>query len=67
MDNELPDVLRLGIPEIDMEHLLQVQILASMLEAFAADVRSGAFPAAAESFEDPSVPRPQTIERLYGA
>jgi len=37
MDNELPDVLRLGIPEIDMEHLLQVQILASMLEAFAAD------------------------------
>jgi len=37
------------------------------VEAFAADVRSGAFPAAAESFEDPSVPRPQTIERLYGA
>ena len=36
------------------------------LEAFAADVRSGAFPSAAESFEDPSAPRP-AIERLYGA
>jgi 3-methyl-2-oxobutanoate hydroxymethyltransferase len=36
------------------------------LEAFAADVRSGAFPSAGEGFEDPSAPRP-AIERLYGA
>jgi len=35
--NELPDVLRLGIAEIDMEHLLQVQILTAMLDAFAED------------------------------
>jgi 3-methyl-2-oxobutanoate hydroxymethyltransferase len=37
------------------------------LEAYVADVRSGAFPSAAEGFEDPSAPRPQTLERLYGA
>jgi 3-methyl-2-oxobutanoate hydroxymethyltransferase len=37
------------------------------IAAFADDVRSGAFPAAGESFEDPSAPRPQTLERLYGA
>ena len=35
------------------------------IEAFARDVRSGAFPSAEEGFEDPSAPRP--IERLYGA
>ena len=35
---------------------------------FAQDVRSGAFPAPEESFEDPSVPkRDETLERLYGA
>ncbi len=37
------------------------------LAAYVADVRSGAFPSAAESFEDPSAPRPQTLDRLYGA
>ena len=37
------------------------------IEAFAADVRSGAFPSADEAFEDPSVPRPQAPERLHGA
>ena len=37
------------------------------VEAFAADVRSGAFPAAGESFEDPTAPKPQTLDRLYGA
>jgi 3-methyl-2-oxobutanoate hydroxymethyltransferase len=37
------------------------------IAAFAADVRSGAFPAAGESFEDPGAPRQQTLERLYGA
>ncbi len=36
------------------------------IAAFARDVRSGAFPAAAESFEDPDYPQP-AIERLYGA
>jgi len=37
--------------------------------AFARDVRSGAFPSAAESFEDPTAParRDDAIERLYGA
>ncbi|HLF57394.1 MAG TPA: 3-methyl-2-oxobutanoate hydroxymethyltransferase, partial [Thermoanaerobaculia bacterium] len=35
--------------------------------AFARDVRTGAFPSAEEGFEDPSVPKPQTLERLYGA
>lgn len=37
MANELPAVLRLGVAEMDSEHLLQVQILTSMLEAFAED------------------------------
>jgi 3-methyl-2-oxobutanoate hydroxymethyltransferase len=37
------------------------------IAAFAADVRSGAFPAAGEGFEDPGAPRQQTLERLYGA
>jgi len=37
------------------------------IERFAADVRSGGFPAADESFEDPGAPRAQSIERLYGA
>ena len=37
------------------------------LEAYVADVRAGAFPSAAEGFEDPSAPRQQTFERLYGA
>jgi 3-methyl-2-oxobutanoate hydroxymethyltransferase len=35
--------------------------------AFAHDVRTGAFPSAEEGFEDPSVPKPQALERLYGA
>lgn len=39
----------------------------SALAAYVADVRSGAFPAAAESFEDPSTPRQPTLDRLYGA
>jgi len=33
----LPDVLRLGVAEIDTEHLLQAQNLTSMLEALAED------------------------------
>ncbi|HEX9799952.1 MAG TPA: 3-methyl-2-oxobutanoate hydroxymethyltransferase [Thermoanaerobaculia bacterium] len=37
------------------------------VEAFAADVRSGAFPAPAESFEDPTAPKPQGLDRRYGA
>ncbi|MCM2268791.1 MAG: 3-methyl-2-oxobutanoate hydroxymethyltransferase [Thermoanaerobaculia bacterium] len=37
------------------------------IAAYAADVRSGAFPTADESFEDPSAPKPAAIERLYGA
>jgi 3-methyl-2-oxobutanoate hydroxymethyltransferase len=37
------------------------------IAAYAADVRSGAFPAADESFEDPSAPKAPTLERLYGA
>ncbi len=37
------------------------------LEAFARDVRSGAFPSAAESFEDPTAPKTVAIERLYGS
>ncbi|HET9793932.1 MAG TPA: hemerythrin family protein [Thermoanaerobaculia bacterium] len=37
MANGLPDVLRLGVAEMDTEHLLQVQILSVMLEAFADD------------------------------
>lgn len=37
------------------------------LAAYVADVRSGAFPSAAEGFEDPSAPRRETLERLYGA
>jgi 3-methyl-2-oxobutanoate hydroxymethyltransferase len=37
------------------------------VEAFAADVRSGAFPAAEESFEDPTAPKPQGLDRRYGA
>jgi 3-methyl-2-oxobutanoate hydroxymethyltransferase len=35
--------------------------------AFAADVRSGAFPSAEESFEDPTAPKSQGVDRLYGA
>jgi 3-methyl-2-oxobutanoate hydroxymethyltransferase len=35
--------------------------------AFAADVRSGAFPSPEESFEDPTAPKPQQVDRLYGA
>jgi hemerythrin-like metal-binding protein len=34
---DLPDVLRLGVAEMDTEHLLQVQILSAMLAAFADD------------------------------
>jgi len=37
------------------------------ITAYAADVRSGAFPSADEAFEDPSAPKPAPIERLYGA
>lgn len=37
MAKDLPDVLRLGVAEMDTEHLLQVQILSAMLEAFADD------------------------------
>jgi len=37
------------------------------IERFAEDVRSGVFPSADESFEDPSMPRRETIERLYGS
>jgi 3-methyl-2-oxobutanoate hydroxymethyltransferase len=37
------------------------------IAAFAADVRSGAFPAETESFEDPAFPTRETLERLYGA
>ena len=37
------------------------------LAAYVADVRSGAFPSEAENFEDPSAPRQQTLDRLYGA
>jgi hemerythrin-like metal-binding protein len=37
MANGLPAVLRLGVGEMDTEHLLQVQILSAMLEAFADD------------------------------
>jgi 3-methyl-2-oxobutanoate hydroxymethyltransferase len=37
------------------------------LGAFVADVRSGAFPAPAEIFEDPDFPSRETLERLYGA
>jgi len=37
------------------------------IEAWASDVRRGEFPSAAEGFEDPSTPRPQALERLYGA
>jgi hemerythrin-like metal-binding protein len=33
----LPDLLRLGIPELDSEHLLQAQILASIRDALVAD------------------------------
>jgi 3-methyl-2-oxobutanoate hydroxymethyltransferase len=36
------------------------------LEAFAADVRAGRFPAEAESYHDPSRPAPAEPERLYG-
>ena len=36
------------------------------LEAYARDVRTGAFPSAAEAFEDPSHPAPR-VERFYGA
>lgn len=36
------------------------------IAAFARDVRSGEFPSAGESFEDPDYPQ-ATIERLYGA
>jgi 3-methyl-2-oxobutanoate hydroxymethyltransferase len=35
--------------------------------AYVADVKSGAFPSLDEGFEDPSAPKPQAIERLYGA
>ncbi len=35
--------------------------------AFGRDVRSGAFPSAEEAFEDPTVAKPQSIERLYRA
>jgi len=37
------------------------------LEAFVRDVRSGAFPSADESFEDPDAPSASAIERLYGS
>lgn len=37
------------------------------IAAFAADVRSGAFPAAHEAFEDPEFPEATAAERLYGA
>jgi 3-methyl-2-oxobutanoate hydroxymethyltransferase len=36
------------------------------IAAFARDVRGGTFPAAGESFEDPTAPRP-ALDRLYGA
>jgi 3-methyl-2-oxobutanoate hydroxymethyltransferase len=36
------------------------------LEAFARDVRSGAFPSPLEAFDDPGFPAPR-VERLYGA
>jgi 3-methyl-2-oxobutanoate hydroxymethyltransferase len=36
------------------------------IEAFAADVRAGRFPAAAESYHDPSRPAPEAVGRLYG-
>lgn len=32
-NDEFPEILRLGIPEVDMEHMLQVQILGAMNEA----------------------------------
>ncbi|HWC66407.1 MAG TPA: hemerythrin family protein [Thermoanaerobaculia bacterium] len=34
---DLPGVLRLGIPELDTEHFLQAQILASIRDALAGD------------------------------
>jgi 3-methyl-2-oxobutanoate hydroxymethyltransferase len=37
------------------------------IAAFAADVRSGAFPATHEAFEDPEFPEATAAERLYGA
>jgi 3-methyl-2-oxobutanoate hydroxymethyltransferase len=37
------------------------------IAAFAADVRSGAFPAETESFEDPAFPTREPLGRLYGA
>ena len=37
------------------------------IAAFAADVRSGAFPAPHEAFEDPEFPEATAAERLYGA
>jgi len=37
MADGLPAILRLGVTEMDTEHLLQVQILSAMLEAFADD------------------------------
>ncbi|HSM12856.1 MAG TPA: 3-methyl-2-oxobutanoate hydroxymethyltransferase [Thermoanaerobaculia bacterium] len=37
------------------------------LASYVADVRSGAFPSAVESFEDPDAPSAPTIERLYGS
>ena len=36
------------------------------LAAFAADVRAGRFPSAAESYADPSRPDGDSVERLYG-
>jgi hemerythrin len=33
--DDLPESLRLGIPEVDVEHLLQVQILQSITDALA--------------------------------
>lgn len=37
------------------------------IAAFARDVRSGTFPSEAESFEDPTLPKRESFERLYGA
>lgn len=37
MANRLPESLRLGVPELDAEHLLQAQILASVRDALAGE------------------------------
>ena len=43
MDDDLPESLRLGVPEIDMEHLLQVQILGAIGDALVAEDRERAY------------------------